>query len=633
MLINHGIENICHRVISGEWKRHGSEYCIGDVHGGAGDSLKVHLHGDKAGMWCDFANPENKGDLIDLWRLGRGIQIGESIREVKEYLNVTDPFSNRAARAKEFTRPPVAKLKQLMKSSPIVAYLTNDRKLGGDWIKRYKIGQVEPANGKGWAISYPFYNAHGELVNIKYIALEREDGKKRSWQEANAEPCLFGWQALDPDVRGVVITEGELDAVSLAQYGYAALSVPLGAGPKEKQKWIEQSWEALERFDDIYLCFDNETDHDKKAMVQVTRDDISQRLGKHRCYNVYMPDGIKDPNEALQKGITKEEISDCFARAVPTKPASLKKAGDFYSKIYQRIYNPDRSGQLIPWGLTPVSGKLPKKVRFRPGEVTLITGQTGQGKSAVLRNILVDLGLHGERVCNASFEEPPDSYLRRMTSILCGQLRMPVEHMNRAMEWLDDHVFCTDRVGEMKLGELLDVFRYAYRRYGCSWFVIDSLMCLDDVPEEDLDAQKKAVQKICSFAQETKTHIFLVAHPNKASGTALPVGTLGVAGSAKLVQRVDNMLSVWRNTMKEMGDVNQQSEPDAMLTLMKNREEGFLTKYPLWYDVEAMQYLEEDEKPAPKIDLPWVSTHGSRVQGAFDVEGNYNGSYEEITDD
>ena len=44
---------------------------------------------------------------------------------------------------------------------------------------------------------------------------------------ADCEPVLFGWQAIPDDAREVVITEGEIDALSMAAYGFPALSVPV----------------------------------------------------------------------------------------------------------------------------------------------------------------------------------------------------------------------------------------------------------------------------------------------------------------------------------------------------------------------------------------------------------------------
>lgn len=39
-------------------KRNGAEWCVGSTSGVEGQSLKVHLTGEKAGVWSDFATGE-----------------------------------------------------------------------------------------------------------------------------------------------------------------------------------------------------------------------------------------------------------------------------------------------------------------------------------------------------------------------------------------------------------------------------------------------------------------------------------------------------------------------------------------------------------------------------------------------
>ena len=75
-----------------------------------------------------------------------------------------------------------------------------------------------------------------------------------------------------------------------------------------------------------------------------------------------------------------------------------------------------------------------------------------------------------------------------------------------------------DTVGTATIDRLLDVFRYAARRYGIKHFVIDSLMTTD-VPggrSGAMTAQKAAMRKIVAFCHETNSHVHLVAHPAKA---------------------------------------------------------------------------------------------------------------------
>jgi twinkle protein len=67
-------------------------------------------------------------------------------------------------------------------------------------------------------------------LQVKRIGTERPNGKKLIMAEADCEPCLFGWQAMDAKARAVVLCEGEIDCMTYSQFGISALSVPFGGG-------------------------------------------------------------------------------------------------------------------------------------------------------------------------------------------------------------------------------------------------------------------------------------------------------------------------------------------------------------------------------------------------------------------
>ena len=64
-------------------KRLGPEWVAGSVQGEAGDSLKVRITGNKAGVWKDFAEGSG-GDLIDLWAATRSTSLKEAFQQARE---------------------------------------------------------------------------------------------------------------------------------------------------------------------------------------------------------------------------------------------------------------------------------------------------------------------------------------------------------------------------------------------------------------------------------------------------------------------------------------------------------------------------------------------------------------------
>ena len=67
-------------------RREGQEWHIGSVNGDKGKSLGIHLSGNKAGIWSDFATGES-GDLLDLWATSQNISIsaGRKFRYLRDF--------------------------------------------------------------------------------------------------------------------------------------------------------------------------------------------------------------------------------------------------------------------------------------------------------------------------------------------------------------------------------------------------------------------------------------------------------------------------------------------------------------------------------------------------------------------
>src|SRR5437588_10123686 len=70
--------------------REGHEWRCGSIAGEPGDSLGVHLTGDKAGVWGDFST-DRKGDALDLVAAVHGFSISEAINWSRQWLGQDHP--------------------------------------------------------------------------------------------------------------------------------------------------------------------------------------------------------------------------------------------------------------------------------------------------------------------------------------------------------------------------------------------------------------------------------------------------------------------------------------------------------------------------------------------------------------
>lgn len=573
------------RMLLPDGKREGQEWRAGDTSGEPGRSLGVHLSGAKAGVWCDFAGGGG-GDLLDLWAAARGIPLAEAIRQAKDHLGIREPQWSGPQR-KSFRRP--EKPKCQTPTGKVLEYLTQQRKLSVEAVKAFRIGE------QSGRVVFPYLRGE-DLIQVKYLDLERIGGKKKISVEKDCEPSLFGWQAIPENSRELTICEGEIDAMTLWQFGIPTVSVPFGGGSGAKQQWIEYEFENLARFDTIFLCMDN--DQEGQNAVE----EIVSRLGRHRCRVVTLP--YKDANECLKQGWGKVHFQNAILTAKHLDLVELKPASSFTEEVIKEFYPPEGEipGFLPPWT------KAENKIRFRPGELSIWTGINGHGKSQVLGQVILSALNQGEKACIASLEIKPRRLLYRLIRQATGLPNPSIPFIHEAQEWLDGKLWVFDALGSVKGDWILDVFRYARQRYGITQFVIDSLMKCG-IGEDDYNGQKFFVEKLADFKNEYNIHVHLVAHSRKGENEDRSPGKLDVKGTGTITDLADNSFSIWRNKRKEeakrKAEINQENIPgdlagmsDSVLLCDKQRNGDWEGKLGLWWHPGSFQLLDSERSRA-----------------------------------
>lgn len=572
-MLNQNIESVVNYLLP-NGKRKNNEWCVGSVYGEPGDSLKINLGGVKAGVWCDFATGEHRGDLLDLWCACRNLEFSEAILEAKQWLGIPQPKFEPQKRL-NWIKPTIKSASTLTLESPVVKYLVNERKLTLETLTSFRIST------EGNKIVFPYFRCN-ELIFVKYMSIFRSEGKKEINVTANCEPCLFGWQAVPRNTRKIVLTEGEIDAMSLFQFGlpFGILSVPFGGGSGGKQKWVENEFDRLDIYDEIYLCLDNDQEG------QTATQDLIQRLGRHRCRVVTLP--FKDANECLQNGVSAVEVKRCFDLAIAQDPDELKRANSFVDQVINEFYSPEGLiGYKLPWA------KTHDKIRLGLDELSVWTGINGHGKSQMLGQIILGCIQQGAKVCVASLELKPKKLLARLTR-QAGGLRTPTaEYIKAIHAWYGENLWIFDLVGTAKTERILDVFKYARQRYGIEVFVVDSFMKCGII-EDDYNSQKAFVEKLCDFKNEYNCHVHLVVHPRKLQDESKAPGKLDIKGSGSVTDLADNCFTVWRNKVKEENlrklsigvpaHAELSEKFDAILRCDKQRNGEWEGAIALWFD-------------------------------------------------
>ncbi|STT37666.1 DNA primase (bacterial type) [Klebsiella pneumoniae] len=551
--------------------------------------------------------------------LVRNCQLHDAMREAKEFLGLKDDDHHFEAKKKTFSRPTK---KGVKKANHCYDYLAS-RGITRETADQFRVSDAvvwyHDENREVAAVAYP-YIRNGELLQVKRISTERPGGKKLIMAEADCEPSLFGWQAMDAKARAVVLCEGEIDCMTYSQLGISALSVPFGGGKGAKQQWIEYEYHNLDRFDEIWLSLDND------EVGREAAKEIARRLGEHRCRLVELP--YKDINECLMAGVSEDDIWQCLGTAKFFDPDELCSAGDLLQETIDAFEHRDVGLFTSPWE------SLNSNFKFRAGELTLVNGVNGHGKTELVGHIAIAAMNQKVRTCIASLELKPGKMLARLTRQTICTASPKREEIIMTNEWFSDRLWVFKLTGTAKAGRLLEIFAYARRRYGIDLFVIDNLAKCG-LDEEDYGGQKEFIDTLCDFKNEHNCHVLLVTHARKTNEAA-PTGKMDVKGTGALTDMPDNVMAVWRNIPRELAqrkaermgyeslDKDEQTAiqmPASMIRLLKQREgEGWIGDIGATFDARSHQFLEGDKGPfnylvgkqQSELDIEWDTDNVTR---------------------
>ena len=394
------------------------------------------------------------------------------------------------------------------------------RKISVETLDKNKIGAGKVTFGgiKQDAICFPYYR-NGKLISTKYRAT-----RKRYTQTRNGEKIFYG---LD-DLNGgdLIIVEGEVDKLSCNEAGIGGVvSVPNGA-PSQVGRWPKKQQDD-KAFDYLWNCrqlLDSKqkiilaTDTDGPG--QVLAEELARRIGREKCWRVHWPDGCKDANDVLVKH-GKDKLKECIASAQPYPIKSLYCLDKFLSETLSLFHGNVKKAISTGWS------KLDPYMKIREGEVTVLGGLPGVGKSEFIDALMINLAKRNNWsfvVC--SFENPPDEHIAKLSEKQVGMpfwdgptMRMSEASLQESIKWLNKHIYLIRAEDETPtIDWILEAARGAVLRYGVRGLVIDPYNEIahhrpDNMTETEYVGQ--LLGKLRRFAQVHGCHVWIVVHPAK----------------------------------------------------------------------------------------------------------------------
>jgi twinkle protein len=514
---------------------------------------------------------------------------------------------------KEYVKP-AGELKTL--SQPIIDWFAS-RGIDNQTLLRYKISEgidyMPQVNAEVKTIHFNYiYN--GEIVNIKY-----RDRDKNFRMVSGARLIPFGIDILrDNATDYVVITEGEVDAMSFYQAGIkGVVSVPNGASKgSQKLEWLDETIEIFDGKRILLAC-----DMDEAGIA--LRNELARRLGRENCAIIEFPH--KDANETLIQG-GPEALVECFDSA---SLFPLEGIDDAYSVKGDLL-------RLYEDG-TPKGFDIGFEMDFiwHPGQVTLVTGIPGHGKSTFVKNVIYKLAeMHGLTSFVYSAEEANTAFaLTDMIQIASGKSffkpiygpRITKEEVEEYIPFLNDH-FKYYRLSDndLTIEGILEKAKGMVRRFGINMMVIDNMSTVEKSMSGQSDTRhhqiKNMMNDISKFARTNDVHVILVAHPKKMTeiknGIYKVPNGYDVGDSSHWFNLPDNGLTVYRNLETKQTEVHRWK--------VRFRHSGQLGASCFNFNIGNSRYF-----PAEKINDGSDKTHfvgqptRKEIQGFAQLAGDF----------
>lgn len=254
----------------------------------------------------------------------------------------------------------------------------------------------------------------------------------------------------------------------------------------------------------------------------------------------------------------------------------------------------------LPWF------KMKDIFEFRLGEVSLIAGINGHGKSMLWGQVVLSLLAQGEKVLIVSLEMQPVYTMARMIRQSTATGVPPRPMIERLTSWSSGKLWIYDRLGKCDPQRLVALIRYAKDKLGITHVVVDNMTKVID-GEKDIDAQKNFADLIGRVAHDLHLHVHLVMHIRKLEDESKVPSKMDIKGGGAVMDMADNIFIVWRNKAKEQGmrdgEKVKAPEPDCLLVLDKQRNaagEDNEGRFGLWFDRASNQYVEKrGSQPVP----------------------------------
>lgn len=423
-------------------------------------------------------------------------------------------------------------------------------------------------------------------ANNKVVAHKmRTRDKEFPWLNRKAFKGLYGQWLWRDGGKKVIITEGELDALSVSQVQnnkWPVVSLPDGGG-KKAVKSITEAYAWLQKFDEIVLFFDNDD------AGRETVDLVKRVLPMGKVFITYAPEGYKDASDMLQDGQSKALV-DVLWSAKVYRPDGLLSGSAIIDRLVDR---PEVTSFSYPDHMETLNYMTGGGIRF--GELDTWTSGTGMGKTTIIKS-LQNHFFHTTPFNQAliHLEEPLEDTGDDLIAYEVGKrftINDPEFRDTKEYRKVAEDLFLAedsegkkrfqmyDAFGSVDNDDLFDIIRFAAKAESCQIIWVDHLSILVSDLDSNEDERRKIdriMHGLKDLTVELGIYIGLISHLRKPAGNVLSfeegaVPTLDdLRGSGSIKQLSNGVFAISRNQQAE----NEVVRNTSTITTLKCRKTG-----------------------------------------------------------
>ena len=301
--------------------------------------------------------------------------------------------------------PPSDTLKEeipsnFLKGKPLAI---QERKIESNACQKYKYMTGEYKGKEVHIATYRDFDGTPVFQKIRIVS------EKKFFTIGTFKPLLYGAHLFKGRSKKIIITEGEIDTLSIYQVigDYPVVSVPNGA--QAAKEAIKYNLEFLEKFDEVLFMFDSD-----KYGIEAAKECASLiSIGKAKT--VTLP--LKDANEMLKAGRTKELYKATW-EGTEYRPDGIVSG----EELWEEVTKPIEEGLSYPFPMLTYLTygiRIPEFICFGAG--------TGIGKTDLFKEIETHLvTFHKQKIGIIHLEESTkDTVLGLMTKYSGIKFHLP----------------------------------------------------------------------------------------------------------------------------------------------------------------------------------------------------------------